>query len=162
MKRILNIETIKYLGKEVKVAGWVQTIRAHGKILFIDLRDRSGLVQIVFSPNLKSKVKSQKSKVYELAQELRPEWVIEISGMVNGRPKGMKNPKIKTGGIEIQAESLEVFSKAKTLPFPIDTPGYEINEEKRLKYRYLDLRRERIRKNLEMRQKVIQFIRFFN
>jgi len=161
MKRILNLETIKYLQKNVKVAGWVQTIRAHGKILFIDLRDKSGLVQIVFSPNPKLKVKNEKLKVYDLARSLKPEWVIEVVGEVNKRPEGMKNPKIKTGGIEIQAESLEVFSRAKTLPFPIDTPGYEINEEKRLKYRYLDLRRERMKKNLEMRQKVIQFIRDF-
>ena len=161
MKRILNIETTKYAGQKVKVCGWVQTIRAHGKILFIDLRDKSGLVQIVFSPNPKSKVKNEKLKVYDLARTLRPEWVVEVVGEVNKRPKGMKNPKIKTGGIEIQAESLEIFSQAKTLPFPIDTSGYEINEEKRLKYRYLDLRRERMRKNLIWRQKVIQFIRDF-
>lgn len=161
MKRILTNETIEYLGQKVKVCGWVQTIRAHGKILFIDLRDKSGLVQIVFSPNPKLKVENEKLKTYDLARTLRPEWVVEVAGEVNKRPKGMKNPKIKTGGIEIQAESLEVFSKAKTLPFPIDTSGYEINEEKRLKYRYLDLRRERMRKNLIWRQKVIQFMRDF-
>ena len=154
MERILNVETTEYSGKKVKVAGWVQTIRAHGKILFIDLRDKSGLVQIVFSPK-------PTLKVYGLARSLKPEWVVEVIGEVNKRPEGMKNPKIKTGGIEIQAESLEVLSKSKTLPFPIDTPGYEINEEKRLKYRYLDLRRERMRKNLEVRQKVIQFVRDF-
>jgi len=161
MKRIINTDTVNYIEKKVKVCGWVQTIRAHGKILFIDLRDKSGLVQIVFSPNPKLKVKNEKLKVYDLARTLRPEWVVEVVGEVNKRPEGMKNPKIKTGGIEIQAESLEVFSKAKTLPFPIDTPGYEINEEKRLKYRYLDLRRGRMRKNLIWRQKVIQFIRDF-
>jgi len=154
MERILNVETTEYSGKKVKVAGWVQTIRAHGKILFIDLRDKSGLVQIVFSPK-------PTLKVYGLARSLKPEWVVEVIGEVNKRPEGMKNPKIKTGGIEIQAESLEVLSKSKTLPFPIDTPGYEINEEKRLKYRYLDLRRERMRKNLIWRQKVIQFMREF-
>ena len=145
VKRLLTIETSKCIGKLVRVCGWVQTIRAHGKILFIDLRDKSGLVQIVFSPNPKLKVKNEKLKVYDLARTLRPEWVVEVVGEVNKRPKGMKNPKIKTGGIEIQAESLEIFSQAKTLPFPIDTSGYEINEEKRLKYRYLDLRRERMR-----------------
>ena len=109
----------------------------------------------------KLKVKNEKLKVYDLARTLRPEWVVGAAGEVNKRPEGMKNPKIKTGGIEIQAESLEIFSQAKTLPFPIDTPGYEINEEKRLKYRYLDLRRERMRKNLIWRQKVIQFMREF-
>ncbi|MDI6591425.1 MAG: aspartate--tRNA ligase [Patescibacteria group bacterium] len=154
MQRVLNIKTTKYLSKKVKVCGWVNSIRSHGKIIFIDLRDRSGLVQIVFAPNLEL-------KIYELAQKLRPEWVIEVKGVVQKRPKGMENPKIKTGEIEIQAESLKVFSKAKTLPFPIDTLGYEINEEVRMKYRYLDLRRERMRKNLEVRQKVIQFMRDF-
>lgn len=154
MERILNINTIKYLGKKVRICGWVQTIRAHGKILFIDLRDRSGIVQIVFTPK-------QKKEIYELSQELRPEWVVEVTGKVNKRPKGMINPNLEIGKIEIQAENLKVFSKAKTLPFAIDKDGYEILEEKRLKYRYLDLRRERLNKNLKMRQKVIQFMREF-
>jgi len=87
--------------------------------------------------------------------------VIGAEGTIEKRPKGQINPKIETGKIELHPLNIEIFSQAKTLPFPIDTPGYEINEEKRLKYRYLDLRRERMRKNLEMRQKVIQFIRDF-
>ncbi len=153
MKRILNLETTEYLGKIVKVAGWVQTIRAHGKILFIDLRDRSGILQLVFTPENKG--------LYEIVQKVKPEWVIGVEGTIEKRPKGQINPKIETGKIEFHPSNIEIFSQAKTLPFPIDTPGYEINEEKRLKYRYLDLRRERMRKNLEMRQKVIQFIRDF-
>ncbi len=153
MKRILNIETTKYVGQKVKVCGWVQTIRAHGKILFIDLRDRSGILQLVFTPENKG--------LYEIVQKVKPEWVIGTEGTVEKRPKGQINPKIKTGKVEFHPSNIEIFSQAKTLPFPIDTPGYEINEEKRLKYRYLDLRRERMRKNLEMRQKVIQFIRDF-
>jgi len=161
MKRTLAIDTIKYIGKPVKVCGWANTIRSHGKIIFVDLRDRTSLVQIVFTPDLELKVKSQKSKVYELAQKLKPEWTIEVIGEVRKRPKGMENPKIKTGNVEILAEKLKVFSKAKPMPFPIDSPGYEISEEKRLKYRYLDLRRERLQKNLKTRQKVIQFMRDF-
>ncbi|MBU4480993.1 aspartate--tRNA ligase [Patescibacteria group bacterium] len=173
MQRVLNIETVKYINKTVKVCGWVNSIRSHGKIIFFDLRDRSGLVQIVFSPNPKLKVKNEKHapyrtegsgaglKVYDLARTLRPEWVIEVIGTVKERPKGMINPKIGTGKVELQAENLKVFSEAKTLPFPIDTPGYEIREEIRLKYRYLDLRRERLLKNLEKRQLVIQFMRTF-
>lgn len=153
MKRILNLETIKYLGKEVKVAGWVQTIRAHGKILFIDLRDKSSILQLVFTPENK--------ELYKIIQQIRPEWVIGAEGTIEKRPKGQVNPKIKTGNVELHPSNIEIFSQAKTLPFPIDTPGYEINEEKRLRYRYLDLRRERMRKNLEMRQKVIQFTRDF-
>ena len=153
MGRILNIETNKYLGKKVKVCGWVQTVRSHGKIIFLDLRDRSGLLQIVVSPEVGSLVK--------LAKGLRPEWVIEVEGLVRKRPKGMENPKIETGGVELVAENLKVLSKAKTPPFAVDTLGYEIDEEKRLKYRYLDLRRPRLRKNLQVRQKVIQFMREF-
>jgi len=153
MKRILNLETIKYLGKKVKVCGWVQTIRSHGKILFVDLRDRSGILQIVFTPENK--------ELYELSQKIRPEWVISAVGTIVQRPIGMVNPKIETGQVELHLVRLEIFSQAKTLPFPIDSPGYEIREETRLKYRYLDLRRERMRKNLEIRQKVIQFMREF-
>ena len=153
MKRILNLETVKQLNKKVKVCGWVQTVRSHGKIIFLDLRDRSGLLQIVVSPEVGSLVK--------LAKGLRPEWVIEVEGLVRKRPKGMENPKIETGGVELVAENLKVLSKAKTPPFAVDTLGYEIDEEKRLKYRYLDLRRPRLRKNLQVRQKVIQFMREF-
>lgn len=151
MERILNRETIKYIGKKIKVCGWVQTIRSHGKIIFIDLRDRSGILQIVFTP--------ENQKLYEKAQKLKTEWVIALEGKINERPKKMINNKIETGRIELEPEDLKIFSQAKTLPFPVDTQGYDISEEIRLKYRYLDLRRERLRKNLETRQKVIQFIR---
>jgi aspartyl-tRNA synthetase len=153
MKRILNVETFKYIGEKVKVCGWVQTIRSHGKIVFLDLRDISGLLQVVVSPGVGS--------LSKLAKELRPEWVIEVEGTINKRPKGMENPKIETGEVELVVENLKVLAEAKNLPFAIDTSGYEINEEKRLKYRYLDLRRQRLRKNLEVRQKVIQFMREF-
>ncbi len=154
MKRILNIETTKYLNKKVRICGWVNTLRSHGKIIFIDLRDKSGLIQIVFTPKINQ-------EIYNLAQELKPEWVIEVIGKINKRPKGMENPKIETGKIEISAENLKILSKAKTLPFLISGDGYDISEEKRLKYRYLDLRRKRLRKNLIIRHKVIQFIRDF-
>jgi len=153
MPRMLNIEAVKYINKNVKVCGWVNNWRAHGQILFIDLRDVSGLLQVVFS--------SKDKALYELAQKLRPEWVIGVEGRVKERPKGMRNPKIETGKVELEAESLAILSKAKTLPLAIDTDGYEINEEKRLKYRYLDIRRERVKNNLICRQKVIHFIREF-
>ena len=153
MKRILNTETPDYLGKVVTVSGWVQTIRSHGKIIFIDLRDKSGILQVVFTP--------QNENIYKLGQELRPEWVVLIDGEVRERPKNMMNPKIETGKIELYPTEIKILSKAKTLPFPIDDSGYEISEEKRLKYRYLDLRRERMRNNLETRQKINQFMREF-
>lgn len=149
MKRILAIETLNYIDKTIKLCGWVDKVRSHGKIIFIDLRDLTGKVQVVFGPDIQE------------ANHLKPEWVIKVKGVVKERPKAMVNPKIPTGTIEIKAEGLKIFSKAKTLPFAIDSPGYEISEEKRLKYRYLDLRRERLKRNLKVRQEVIQFIRDF-
>ncbi len=153
MHRTLSIETPNLVGEKVKLSGWVNSRRDHGKIIFIDLRDRSGITQIVFTPKLK--------EVYQKADELRSEWVISVTGIVQKRPKGMENQKIPTGIIEIQAESLEILSKAETLPIPIDSDGYEINEEKRLKYRYLDLRRKRLRENLIIRHNVVHFMREF-
>ncbi|MEK7658303.1 MAG: aspartate--tRNA ligase [Patescibacteria group bacterium] len=153
MHRFLVNETSKHIGEKVRVAGWVNTRRAHGKILFIDLRDKSGVLQIVFLPSNK--------EVYELAEQLRPEWVIEIVGQIVKRPENMVNPKIETGQVELSAESLKVLSKAETLTFSIDGDGYDISEETRMKYRYLDLRRERMKNNLTMRHKVIKFIRDF-
>jgi len=153
MKRIQIIETAQRANQNVFVSGWVHSRRDHGKIIFIDLRDRSGLVQIVFIPNDK--------KTYFLANQLRPEWVIEIEGKVKTRPKGMKNPKIKTGKIEIDAKKLSILAKADVLPFEIDKDTKNINEELRMKYRYLDLRSSRMQKNLELRHKVIKYIRDF-
>jgi aspartyl-tRNA synthetase len=166
MQRILIAEITKYPDKEVKVAGWVNTIRSHGKILFIDLRDRSGLLQVVLTPYHPAEAGAtgqdpKEKNLYELAQTLRPEWVIGVEGTVQRRPSGMINPKLETGSIELHPRTLEIFSRAKTLPFSIETDGYEISEEKRLKYRYLDLRRERTKKNLIYRQKVIQAMRDF-
>jgi aspartyl-tRNA synthetase len=100
-------------------------------------------------------------EVYKKAKELRPEWVIEVVGKVSKRPSKMVNPKIETGSVEISVEKLEILSQAKTLPFSIEGDGYDINEEKRMKYRYLDLRRKRMKENLIKRQAVIQFMRDF-
>jgi len=147
MKKASVSQVPDYLGELVRVCGWVNTRRDHGGIVFIDLRDSSGIVQVV--------LKSEK------AGDIKPEWVICLEGLVKERPKGMQNPNMVTGKVEIQAETLQVLSRAKTLPFAIDSEGYEISEEKRLKYRYLDLRRQRMQKNLKSRQKVIQFIREF-
>ena len=140
------------VGKTVRVCGWVQVVRAHGKVIFFDLRDRSGIIQTVFIP---------KNKDFEVAKGVRSEWVVAITGTVNERPAAMVNDQIPTGKIELFAEGLEVFSKAETLPISIDTDGYEISEEHRLKYRYLDLRRARLHHNLIIRHKVINFMRQF-
>ncbi len=153
MPRFLVNQTAKHIGERVRVCGWVNVRRAHGKILFIDLRDRSGILQVVFTPSNK--------EVYDLAETLRPEWVIEITGQIVKRPEKMVNPKIETGQVEMSAESLKVLSKAETLPFSIEGDGMDINEEIRMKYRYLDLRRERMKNNLIARHKAIKFIRDF-
>lgn len=133
--------------------GWVATCRDHGKIIFIDLRDISGVAQVVFTP--------QNKDLYQLACVLRSDWVVKISGTVKKRPIGMENANLENGQFEIQAELLEVLSQSETAPFPLDTDGYEINEDIRMKYRYLDLRRPRLRKNLKARAKIIKFIRDF-
>jgi len=152
MNRISITDTTKYIGKRVKICGWVHSRRDHGKIIFIDLRDRSGLLQIVFTPKDK--------ELYKLADTLRPEWVIGIGGTVNKRPKGMINPKLETGKVEVLAEKLEILNKSKVPPFEI-SGDKKASEEKRLEYRYLDLRRERMKNNIIFRYKVVKLIRDF-
>ncbi|HDH31410.1 MAG TPA: aspartate--tRNA ligase [Candidatus Wolfebacteria bacterium] len=148
VKDIINKE-----GEKVELAGWVAVRRDHGKVIFIDLRDRSGIVQMVFTPSNK--------KLYEVVEQLRPEWVIKVIGKVSRRPEKMKNPNIETGEFEIQAEGLEILNLAETPPLAVDTDGYEIGEDVRMKYRYLDLRRPRLQKNLKLRANIIKFIRDF-
>lgn len=152
MSRLLAVETIEKEGEKVKLSGWVHKRRDHGQIIFIDLRDKSGLIQLVFTP--------QNKELYQSANSLRPEWVISIEGKVNQRPKDMINPNIPTGKIEIEVDKLEILNQAKTPPFEISQEN-EINEELRLKYRYLDLRREKMKNNLLLRHKVIKLIRNF-
>lgn len=149
--RIWNQEITNKEGKEVELAGWVAKRRDHGKIIFIDLRDKTGVSQLVFTP--------EKKEVYNLANSLRPEWVIKVKGEVKKRPKGMENPKLESGQYEIGVNYLEVLAEAQTPPFDIETDGYEVNEEVRMKYRYLDLRRSRIQNNLNLRHKVTQLVR---
>lgn len=151
--RFLITSTAKHIGEKVKVSGWVNTRRAHGKILFIDLRDISGVLQTVFVPSSK--------EVYELAQTLRPEWVVEIEGQIVKRPENMINPKMETGQVELSVEGLKILSESETLPLSIEDDGYNIGEETRMKYRYLDLRRQRMKRNLIVRHKLIKFIRDF-
>ncbi|MEK7566630.1 MAG: amino acid--tRNA ligase-related protein, partial [Patescibacteria group bacterium] len=123
----------------------------HGKLIFIDLRDRWGKVQVVFTPADKELLK--------LADKLRSEWVVSIEGEIKERPKGMENKDIATGNVEVGATKLEILSEAKTPPFELGTDGYEVGEDNRMQYRYLDLRRSRMKSNLIMRDKVISFAR---
>lgn len=139
--------------KEVTLSGWVHRRRDHGGLIFIDLRDRYGLTQIVSDPE-------NSEKVHKLADSVRPEYVIQIKGKVRPRPKGMENPNMETGEIEVLISELTVLNSAKTPPFEIDQEK-DVGEELRLKYRYLDLRRERMKKNILLRHQVIKEIRDF-
>ncbi len=154
MKRILAKHTPEHIGEEVRLEGWINAVRSHGRLIFADLRDVSSVVQLVFGAKIRD-------DLLRLSRELRPEWVVEIRGQVKTRPDGMKNSDIETGEIEIAVNDFKVLSRAKNLPFAIDTDGYEISEEKRLKHRYLDLRRERLKRNIIVRNKIIQAMRDF-
>jgi aspartyl-tRNA synthetase len=143
--------TRDYLGKEVILCGWVASRRDHGKIIFIDLRDRYGITQIVFFPK-------PNPAVYEQAKKIGAEFVIKVKGVVNERPKGTENPKITTGLIEVFAKELEILNPAEELAFGIDDE-IEVGEETRLFHRYLDLRRRRMLEKLMLRHKFNQLVR---
>jgi aspartyl-tRNA synthetase len=151
MSRVQISDTIKFIGKEVDLYGWVSVRRDQGKIIFIDLRDRSGIIQIVFL--------SSNKDLFNLAEKLRPEWVVHVKGLVKERPAKMINPEILTGNIELEPLEIEILNESAALPIAIDTSGYEIGEESRMTYRYLDLRRPRLLKNLMKRNEMILFIR---
>jgi aspartyl-tRNA synthetase len=138
-----------HIGQTVTLAGWVHRQRDHGGVTFIDLRDRYGIVQVVGDPSLPG---------LETIQDARQEWVLQITGEVRRRPAGAENPNLATGEIEVEVKECQALNPAKPLPFLINKDE-DIDENVRLKYRYLDLRRERMQKNLILRHKVIKFIR---
>lgn len=144
MERTYSSQVGEKVGKEVRLCGWVSKWRDHGKIVFIDLRDRTGSVQIIGDQKL---------------GDLRTEDVIEIVGLVKERPAHLINPKLASGKWEVELKEIKKLAKSKEVPFAIDTDGLEINEDIRLKYRYLDLRRERMAQNLRLRHKIIKFMR---
>ncbi len=144
MTRILSSETIKQVGGKVFLQGWIDKRRDHGKIMFLDLRDRSGIVQLVSNKSL---------------GDARPEDCVEITGEVKSRPPAMVNPKLRTGTVEVEVTNLVILSKSAELPFPLDTDGRDINEETRLKYRYLDLRRSRLAGNIHLRSRMVDCAR---
>ncbi len=146
-----NELTETQVDQKVTLCGWVHRRRDHGGMIFIDLRDRYGLTQIAADPTVSP-------EGYKILDEARSEFVLKISGSVRKRPEGMKNSKMTTGGIEVVVHSAEILNRSKTPPFEIDQDK-EVNEELRLKYRYLDIRRERMKNNLIMRHNVIKKIR---
>ena len=155
MNRIKITETINEVNKMVKSSGWVNSRRNLGKIIFIDLRDQSGLAQVIIAPTEIDSVS------LEIIDKIRHEFVLEIEGMVNKRPESQVNKEILTGGIEILAKKISILNESKTPPFEINSEEKQANEELRLKYRYLDLRHRRMKRNIIMRSKVLHSIRNF-
>src|SRR5207302_9290913 len=141
------------IGRSVHVMGWVQRRRDHGGLVFVDLRDRTGLVQIVFNPTVNA-------PAHEQAQQLRQEFVIAVTGTVSARPAGMRNPNLATGEVEVMVHQLEILNEAKTPPFLIEDE-VDVTEAMRMKHRYLDLRRLQMQQLLRLRHEVAQQVRMF-
>jgi len=137
-------------GTEIEVCGWVHRRRDHGGVIFIDLRDREGLLQVVFDPD--------RAEIFAQAERIRSEFVLKVKGLVRPRPEGTVNPNMRTGQVEVLAHELEILNKSETPPFHHDE---QANEDIRLKYRYLDLRRENMLGNLKLRHKVTMAMRSY-
>jgi aspartyl-tRNA synthetase len=138
------------IGRDVAVAGWVHRRRDHGGVIFIDLRDREGLLQVVFDPD--------RPEMFAEAERLRAEYVLAVEGRVRARPEGTANPNLPSGAVELLATKLTVLNKSKTPPFHHDEP---VSEELRLRYRYLDLRREPMLRNIRLRHTITRALRRF-
>ncbi len=145
--------TTGHVGQTVTLAGWVDRRRDHGNLIFIDLRDRYGPVQVVFNPELAP-------EAHAAAGRFRSEWVVRVSGTVNARPEGTANPGLATGEIEVAAASAEVLNESKTPPFEV-VDGTEVDELLRMKYRYIDLRRPSMQQTIALRHRVVKYIRDF-
>jgi len=141
------------VGSQTTLAGWVSRRRDHGGVIFVDLRDRSGIVQVVFNPETSP-------QAYEIADQLRSEWVVQIKGTVRIRPPGSENPAMATGMVEVAADEASILNSSLTPPFYI-SDEVEVDESLRLRYRYLDLRRPAMLRNLTLRHRVVKYIRDF-
>jgi aspartyl-tRNA synthetase len=142
---------VEHVGREVTLAGWVDRWRDHGGVIFLDLRDRWGVVQVTANPALSA-------EAHKTAAEVRNEFVVQIGGIVRRRPSGMENPNLATGEVEVEARTVTVLNPALTPPFNINDDA-PVDENVRLKYRYLDLRRQRLQRNLILRHTVVKFMR---
>lgn len=148
MQRTLAQDTNQHIDQSVLLQGWVHTIRSHGKVAFVDLRDRSGIVQVVFA-----------GEIAQTAKELRDEYVIEIEGKVKKRPESMVNKDLKTGEIEVEGEKLTILGTSETPPFDIKKDTSDIEENLRAEYRYLDLRSSRLHNNIKLRSEFVRLAR---
>lgn len=151
--RTLTEKSIQEIGRKITVKGWVNSRRDHGGLIFIDLRDHSGLLQLVISPDF--------AESFELAEKCRDEFVISATGVVKERAENLKNPNISTGEVELIVENLEILNRSEPLPIAVSDNGQKSNEELRLKYRFLDLRREKMQKMLRRRAEFYREIRKF-
>lgn len=154
MKERVYIKDLKdYVGKEIVIAGWVDVRRDQGKMVFFDMRDMTGKVQCVALPS--------RAEVIEKAKEMRPEWVLKLNGIVNKRPEKNIKAGVVNGEVELEVTGIEVLSQAETLPFDITSDTSVVNEDTRLQYRYLDIRSERMQKNIRMRSEFVRRAREF-
>nr|WP_221290265.1 aspartate--tRNA ligase [Armatimonas rosea] len=144
---------VEHVGQEVVVNGWANSVRDHGGVVFMDLRDRTGLVQIVADPTRNV----TGPEAHAIAEKVKSEWCISVRGRVAARPDGLANPNLETGRVEIEAIEITVFNAARTLPFQLDDKN--INEEARLKYRYLDLRRPEMYRKMHLRHEIVRAVR---
>ena len=142
----------EHIGKKITLFGWVHSRRDHGGVIFIDLRDREGVMQVVFQPENK--------EIFAQAEKLRSEFVLKVEGPVRKRPEGTENANIPTGQVELVSEKLEVINTSPVLPLEISDYS-ETSEEMRLKYRFLDLRRPQVQKNFILRHKMLQAVRSY-
>ncbi|MEJ0020954.1 MAG: aspartate--tRNA ligase [Candidatus Doudnabacteria bacterium] len=152
MERTYIKDTIKKIGETVLLKGWVAVRRDHGKLIFLDLRDMTGLIQLVVNPKVSA-------EAHTAASEIRNEFVIEVEGLVKARDEKLINPNLETGKVEVEVTKLNILSRAKALPFEVNEDTKKINEEARMKYRYLDLRSDRMAKNMRLRHKAATLVR---
>ncbi|HFC53955.1 MAG TPA: aspartate--tRNA ligase, partial [Gammaproteobacteria bacterium] len=138
---------------EITVSGWVHRRRDHGGVIFIDLRDREGLLQVVFDPDT--------PEAFATAERVRSEYVLRVTGKVRIRPEGTENPDMPTGEVELLGRKLEILNSAETPPFQVDIEDDEVSEELRLRYRYIDLRRPQMLERLKLRSEVVRVLRNF-
>ena len=151
MERTLTVKTPRLIGQEIKVAGWVNTRRDHGGVIFVDLRDHTGLIQVVFNPN--------HDDIFHLAEGLRDEYCIAVTGTVRERGAGLENPHLATGQIELVASRLEILNRSDPIPVATRDEGQRSSEEMRLRYRYLDLRRPSMQQMITRRDQFNRIIR---